>query len=507
MRRNFVRGKLIFLLLLASCQADKENFEVFNDRDIIQVNLNTLNDITPYIKQISITSFSHLTLNITDISSNVAFYIVQIHSHLHPVALSYDKYYAKRVFGTNIGLYVKPNLNNITSLYLKNDGVYSAKALLVIMNYNDKAPIPGGCNMEFDTEIAPYAKVLTRDGMITVDVQPASVPLNKTAVSMCDKNPVTHDMYQVYLPQQDLSSKTYFAYITNMLTVNDIIENGQKISTPDLFKPLRRIFNAYIGTGSVYVTVATYGTQSAAYVPAFSYACDPAEFPTSCQVLDNTYSKFMVACCFFVGLASVFLGSKCIKLDVAVPVFFTAAVISYVVTEQSLTLAWVLGLCIAVLFGICQKFMVFNLFVPMSLGFFIACFAYFTFPESLVLLHSDWMFWFLFVTAIVVVCITKKLLFFFTVGHVTCAVIGSYMLIVPFDYYAESTLKYIIFNFVRRCTVTDFKYAIIQPPIQYKDITLIVFWVLLASWRFISIFWSPTLRVPFSRPTEVTPLL
>ncbi|XP_012145709.2 transmembrane 7 superfamily member 3 isoform X2 [Megachile rotundata] len=460
MRRNFVRGKLIFLLLLASCQADKENFEVFNDRDIIQVNLNTLNDITPYIKQISITSFSHLTLNITDISSNVAFYIVQIHSHLHPVALSYDKYYAKRVFGTNIGLYVKPNLNNITSLYLKNDGVYSAKALLVIMNYNDKAPIPGGCNMEFDTEIAPYAKVLTRDGMITVDVQPASVPLNKTAVSMCDKNPVTHDMYQVYLPQQDLSSKTYFAYITNMLTVNDIIENGQKISTPDLFKPLRRIFNAYIGTGSVYVTVATYGTQSAAYVPAFSYACDPAEFPTSCQVLDNTYSKFMVACCFFVGLASVFLGSKCIKLDVAVPVFFTAAVISYVVTEQ-----------------------------------------------SLVLLHSDWMFWFLFVTAIVVVCITKKLLFFFTVGHVTCAVIGSYMLIVPFDYYAESTLKYIIFNFVRRCTVTDFKYAIIQPPIQYKDITLIVFWVLLASWRFISIFWSPTLRVPFSRPTEVTPLL
>lgn len=508
MKHSFAIETLIFLLLLARCQAAEGNFEVYNDRSIVQVNLNsTLKDSTPYIKQMSISFLSQISLNITDISSNVAFYIVQIHAHLRPVTLSYDKYYDKRVFGTNIGLYVKPTPNNITQLYLKNDGIYSVKALLVIMNYNDKAPIPGGCNMEFDTEIAPYAKVLTRNGMIRVDVQPASVPLNSTAVPMCDKSPVTHATYQLYLPQQDLSTETYFLYITNMLTVKDIMENGQQISTPDLYNPLRRIFNAYIGTGSVYVTVATYGTQSAAYVPAFSYACDPVGYPTSCQVLDRAYPKFMVAFCFFIGLASVFLGHKCMLIDVVIPVFFTASVICYAITEQNLTLAWVLGLCVAVLFGICQKFMVFNLFVPLSLGFFIACITYFGFPESLILIHSDWIFWFLFITVIVVVCIIKKLIFSCTVGHITCALIGSYMVIVAFDYYAESTLKYIIFNFVRRCTVPDFKYAIINPPIQAKDVTLIVFWALLALWRFINFFWSPKLRMPFSGLSETTPLL
>lgn len=52
-----------------------------------------------------------------------------------------------------------------------------------------------------------------------------------------------------------------------------------------VFSPMRRVFNAYTGVGSVYVAVATYENYSAAYVPAFSYACHPIVDPDSCKIL------------------------------------------------------------------------------------------------------------------------------------------------------------------------------------------------------------------------------
>lgn len=88
------------------------------------------------------------------------------------------------------------------------------------------APIPGGCNMEFNTEIAPYARIQTRDTMVIVDVQPASLSFN----SSCENVSVEVEMYQMFLPEQDLTAETYFMGIVNMLTVQDIKNNGAKVS-------------------------------------------------------------------------------------------------------------------------------------------------------------------------------------------------------------------------------------------------------------------------------------
>lgn len=81
--------------------------------------------------------------------------------------------------------------------------------------------------MEFNTEIAPYAKVSLRDAMVIVDVQPSSVPLNGN--STCEKNPVQHDMYQLYLTSQEFHIDSYFTAIINMLTVDDIVQNGRQV--------------------------------------------------------------------------------------------------------------------------------------------------------------------------------------------------------------------------------------------------------------------------------------
>lgn len=90
-------------------------------------------------------------------------------------------------------------------------------------------PVPGGCNMEFNTEIAPYMHVQTRDTMVIVDMQLASEPFNDTVRPICEKHQVDVTMYQTFLTEQDFSEKGYFAAIESMLIVQDIQTNGFKV--------------------------------------------------------------------------------------------------------------------------------------------------------------------------------------------------------------------------------------------------------------------------------------
>lgn len=91
-------------------------------------------------------------------------------------------------------------------------------------------PIPGGCNMEFEIEIAPYQKLRVENKMIVVDAQPAAAPAVNDSPISCEKDPVQHTMYRLHLPMYDFAPKTYFDTIASMLTVRDIVRNGTEVS-------------------------------------------------------------------------------------------------------------------------------------------------------------------------------------------------------------------------------------------------------------------------------------
>ncbi|XP_033214479.1 uncharacterized protein LOC117171348 [Belonocnema kinseyi] len=59
-----------------------------------------------------------------------------------------------------------------------------------------------------------------------------------------------------------------------------------------------------------------------------------------------------------------------------------------------------------------------------------------------------------------------------------CSIFGAYLLIVAFDYYIGSSLKYIIINIVRRITVPNYDVAIFAPPYGTAEMTLTAFWVI-----------------------------
>lgn len=53
--------------------------------------------------------------------------------------------------------------------------------------------------------------------------------------------------------------------------------------------PMRHIYSAYTGTGSVYAAIVTHGNYSSAYIPTFTYACSPLVYPETCQILSTFY--------------------------------------------------------------------------------------------------------------------------------------------------------------------------------------------------------------------------
>lgn len=92
------------------------------------------------------------------------------------------------------------------------------------------APIPGGCNMEFDTEISPYQRLRAENEMLIVDMQPASILAPDGSPIPCEKSLMQYKMYRLYLPRQDFTPDTYFDAIASMLTTQDISQNADEVS-------------------------------------------------------------------------------------------------------------------------------------------------------------------------------------------------------------------------------------------------------------------------------------
>ncbi|XP_048512046.1 transmembrane 7 superfamily member 3-like isoform X2 [Athalia rosae] len=380
---------------------------------------------------------STVTIEIVEIPPGVSFFITQIHTHLYNVTLSYDETIIARRYtsGSNIGLVINVNEQNAPKIYVQNDNRANVEALLAVVAYPDNAPVPGGCNMEFDTEIAPYHKLTVTDSTVKVDIQPGASPKSKGIPVPCEANAVQHEMYRLFLPEQDFTSSTYFSSIVDVLTVQGIRANSRKIPSSATGSKMRRVYSAYPGTGSVYAALAITGNNTAAYVPAFTYACSPSNWMDTCQVLRNIGISVFLGC--ILGLT--WLGFWWLY---AIPVFAI-------------------------------------LLATTTLGFFWSSIAYFSSPAGVGYLENDTNFWLIFILLIFFVPLALSVVPD-SANIICCAILGSYSVVISIDHYVGSNLKYIIINIVRRATSPGFNVAVIHPPYQSKDICLTVFWIILA---------------------------
>ncbi|XP_018359253.1 PREDICTED: transmembrane 7 superfamily member 3-like [Trachymyrmex cornetzi] len=447
-------------------------------------------------QRINLAPFNRLNITVRDVPSDIWFIVLQIHTFQYNATLSYDKALLDKVsnrslFGSNIGLYLKTyGITAPIQVFLKHENVYNLDALLVIITYGRNAPIPGGCNMEFDIKVSPYQKLHAENGMILVDTQPASILFSNGSSISCEKSPIQHKMYRLYLPRQDFTSDTYFDAITRMLTVQDIVQNGDEIPAGTLTSSMRRIYSAYTGTGSVYAMVAIYENYSSAYVPIFTYACSPLLYPESCKVLNDAFSHIICALVLIIGCLSIIIGYKYPSIDHSLPSCMIGGILGYIIAlntgDYSIAINVLIGSTFAILaaaisavLGVCTWLR------NISLGFLCACITYLYAPAWMFyVLEHNWLFWPMFISLILATTILLMTISY-VAEIITRAIFGSYFVIVAIDYYTGSNLKYIIITIIRRITIPGFNLAFVYPPFQGADVTLLIVWSVLIAVRFI----------------------
>lgn len=460
--------------------------------------------------------FSTVILNVMKIPETIRFIIVQAHTFQFNVTLSYNDILNPHSFinGTNLGLVqLIDESQTDTKFYIRNENARpNVSVLITVQGYGDEAPVPGGCNMEFSVETAPYLITTFTESVIRVDSQPASAPVPRRKPALpCESQPVKHDMYHMYLPERDFSSETYFDALLKMMTVEDIQLNGRKVPEPLEGSQMRRIYSAYPGTGSVYSVIAKSGGSAVAYVPSLTYACSTVYWTDTCDVLNTIFSKVLCAMIFFLGLFVCLYGHQFFKTETFLLGFLSGGLVFYIVIAAFSTLPAAVNIVLSVILGLCfgtfwlclwwcYGIPVFSVLLStLTLGFVIAGITIYGWIGDVNVLKIDINFW------MILACIvmTVPLIFLSLIQKaniIACAVLGAYAVIIPIDHYIGSNLKYIIFNIIRRATVKDFRMAVIDPPFQTRDAVLCIVWIALAIIGFAIQWYKQQGKPPFPPP-------
>ncbi|XP_008546699.1 transmembrane 7 superfamily member 3 [Microplitis demolitor] len=464
--------------------------------DSVIISLDTVNSLhhngQAFYNKTILSALKKTSVLISNIPPELSFIIIQVHAQETNLTLDIQNAQNKitQINGSNIGLQLDSKAISFTQINVINNNNKTVPALIAITAYTLQAPVPGGCNMEFDIEVSPYQKLLLTNSTVIIDSQPASVSLINGLKLPCEKNLITYEAYRLYTDESDFSNETYFSTIIKMLTVDNIVKNGDKVPTLFYTSPMRRIYSLYPGVGSAYVMIATFKNHSSAYVPIFSYSCTPFSDDKSCYYLNTTISKVLCASVLFFGIFLTFITRRRYEVELFLLGCLAGGIVGYTIFQDneldskltinlSIIIGIIMGLLLVILWCIKGMPCIGILQASLFLGALVASTAYLGMPDGQLPLVNDTIFWIIYVTIIIIVLL---LLCIFSPNSniICCAFIGAFAIILPIDYWIGSSLKYIIINTVRRITIHGFNVAIIHPPFQSKDIWLSIFWVLLA---------------------------
>ncbi|CAK1589072.1 unnamed protein product [Parnassius mnemosyne] len=492
------------LLVVSTIQVQTENVT-------ITIPLNKTTDLLNkelYGEYVNLNASSTLQVGFTDVSKSLAFIIFQVHSHLYNITL-YNNTLTRSssVYGTNIGIYSAVQ-STLDKFFIYNQNMVNLKLFISIHGYGDKDPIPGGCNMEFQPPISPSMHMSYNNDYVLIEAASARDSADLACTSI---NDVIVVFYLMYLPERSFDSDTYFEGIQNMMSLDNISENGEII--PQTSWRMRRMLSAYPGTGAIYVAVAYNALNHSAYsvyVPTYTYACSPLD-ESGCELLDDVLSQFLCASLLFFGLFICYFGHRFFKTEMFLIGSITGVVITYILISLISELDRPALLGAAILSGLCfgaiwllfwwfYGIPVFTVLLStLNLGFLFAALLYFGMPGGLSALQTDFNFWTLF---ILIMSLTSLILLSMTFlsNILCCAILGAYATVYPIDYYIGSNLKYIIINTIRRAVVPKFNNAVLLPPFEWMDVIMTVTWLGLAISGFLFQHYQNRGRPPFPPP-------
>ncbi|XP_028255388.1 transmembrane 7 superfamily member 3 isoform X3 [Parambassis ranga] len=402
---------LPLLLLLCDVQAQLENRVIF---------------LPGAFQNVSVSQNETVQAVVSRIPTEVAFVTLQFHTQHRNATLSYT-----RVPGLGLSLTavdsgllsaLQPG-QTVLSLFLSSPNDDTVSGTGVILPYSSTDPVPGACNIESNLDIDPNVYIQYNLYETTIHFAPANLGYERGEAPLaCDESTeantrwrLQYDIYQYFLPENDLSESSLFSGIQAVADIQGMMETGRRLMTLLSTDRSLAVFNSIPGQGVIYSVIVRDPllNTSASYVPVHTYACSFNSTLDGCQTLGKISTKVFFTITGLAGLFVCLFGHrffKCGDLDVF---------------RRSNVVFWVTFCCIVIV-------------VPL---FFVR------WPRE--------------------------------GNITTCGVVGAYAVILGVNSYIYTSLSYITLNILKRFLNNNFSSVFTDVPFQTIDYIMITVWVVL----------------------------
>ncbi|XP_060114113.1 transmembrane 7 superfamily member 3 [Heteronotia binoei] len=462
--------------------------------------------------ELSLGKFKTILLNRTipteavlrNIVSNVTVVIFQIHAHQKNVTVSFDKKPSVNGSGTGVdqGLVslLRPQ-QTVCTWYLLAVAAHQVLSTAVSLSYTEKDPIPGGCNLEFALEIDPNIYLEYNIAETHIKFAPANLGYPRGAnPPSCDSGTdrdtrwrLYYDIYQHFLPENDMSEAAFVSHMRKMSAVQDIVVNGIKMMTLSSEDKTDLYFSSLPGQGVIYNVIVRdpLWNTSAAYVPVHTYACSLNTVVGNCSSFRRLSTKLFFTVLAILSLFVCFFGHRFWKTDLFFMGFVFVAFFFFIAITRTTDLHYDVNLGLTALAGVVGGLLLVGywwrfgivficmLVVGLVLGFLVAATMFFTPLGDLKVFQDDAVFWSTFC------CFALMVLVVFVgcprvLNILACGIVGSYTVILAVACYLYTSLSYIGIDLLRRILDDDFRRAYSSVPFQSNDFILLAVWAMLA---------------------------
>ncbi|XP_066525984.1 transmembrane 7 superfamily member 3 [Hoplias malabaricus] len=438
------------------------------------------------------------------IPAEVAFVTLQFHTQTRNATLSYGSVpvYGSSLTAVDSGLLFQllPSQTMLSGFLLAPDADPVA-GTGVLLPYSSTDPIPGACNLEFPLENDPNIYLQYNLFETIIRFAPANIGHARGESSPAcdvDTGPSTHwrleyDVYQYFLPENDLSDKSLISGMERVASVSSMVENGRQLMTLSSKDKTLVSFNSIPGQGIIYSIIVRDPTTntSASYIPVHTYACSFASVLDGCNTLGRISTKVFFTITGLAGLFVCFFGHRFFKSELFCMGFGFGAFFFFVLITRTTTLDYNIRLTLTAVMGVVWgvilvmtwwrfgSVMACVVVVGLILGFLISSIIFFTPLGDLAVFRNDVVFWVTFTCIVLIVP-----LFFIRwprEGNITtCGVVGAYMVVLAVNAYTYTSLSYITLDVLKRLLNSNFSRAFISVPLQNIDFIMITVWVVLA---------------------------
>ncbi|XP_057557896.1 transmembrane 7 superfamily member 3 isoform X2 [Hippopotamus amphibius kiboko] len=433
------------------------------------------------------------------ISSNVTFLIFQIHSQYQNTTISFSETLLPNASGTGTDkglVFILRPEQSMCTWRLETLDPEPVQTVAILLSYSESDPIPGGCNLEFDLDIDPNIYLEYNSFETTIKFAPANLghardadpPLCDTETGRDSRWRLQYDVYQYFLPENDLTEEALLRHLQRMAEVPLVQANAVKVVTLTADDKTSVSFSSLREQGVIYNVIVRdpFLNTSAAYVPAHTYACSFEAGEGNCSSLGRVSTKVFFTLFALLGLFICFFGHRFWKTGFIFMGFFFYILITRLTPmkyDVRLILTAVAGSVGGIFlvaawwrFGVLTLCM---LCVGLVLGFLVASVTFFTPLGNLKIFRDDAVFWVTFsCIAVLIPVVFMGCLRILSI--LSCGFIGSYSVVLAVDSYLYTSLSYVTLNVLKRALHVDFRRAFMNVPFQTNDFIILAVWGMLA---------------------------